>query len=954
VLRPLVAFAVLTAGWSFAPVATAQPTRDSAAIAALAQQSGAALPFDANVRVGRLSNGMRYFIRENSRPEKRVELRLVVNVGSVLEDDAQRGLAHVLEHMAFNGTRRFAKTEIVDFIERSGMTFGADLNAGTSFDETVYQLQLPSDTGRFISRAFEWFADVAGGGILLEAAEVEKERPVVIEEWRLGKGAIERIQQQQLPLLFKDSRYADRLPIGTKEVLDTFTRDDLLRFYRDWYRPDLMGLVVVGDIKADSIEAMIRANFGSIAPAVATARSRDAYTVPGHTETLVSVATDKEYPQSNVAVVWKKTAVAGGTVADYERDIALGLALSMFNQRLDEIVRRPGAPFSGAGASQGRLVRPLETFQLSAVVSDGGIANGLTAVLTEAERVRRFGFTQTELDRAKTSLLRSLELQYAERTRTNSATFAARYTDHILTGDPVLGIEQRLPLVNALVPQITLAEVNALTQGWLADANRVILAAAPEKEGAPVPSSAELLRILNQAQSATVTAYVDSEAGATLVASPPTPGSITASRTLPALGVTEWTLSNGAKVLYKQTDFQADQVVFSGTSIGGVGADAGNIKDFYSVILGPQLLERGGAGTLDAIELRKLLTGKVAAVSAAFDERSESVSGSASVKDIGTLFELVWAKLITPRVDTAAIDAFKQQLAPVFANRANQPAAVYQDTVSVTMGSGHPLTQPLTTEAIRQLDPGLALRVFKDRFADFSDFTFIVVGNVDEATLRPLVERWLAPLPGRGRRETPVDLGVRPPTGVIKKVVRKGVEPQAQTTILLTGETEWTRARGLHSQVLTEVLQIRLRETLREDLGGTYGAGASVSLERWPTGRFQTAVQFGSSPARADTLADVALEVVRKLAAEGPTADELSKVKENLLRSRETALKQNGFWQSVLQQSVLWGDDPTELITGYTARVEAMTLADITTTAKLVLDPTNRATFVLLPEKDTP
>ncbi len=947
-LRSLLAFAILLAGWTAVPALSAQPTRDSAAIAALAQQPGAALPFDARVRVGRLPNGMRYFIRENSRPEKRVELRLVVNVGSVLEDDDQRGLAHVLEHMAFNGTRRFAKTQIVDFIERSGMTFGADLNAGTSFDETVYQLQLPSDTGQFITRAFDWFADIAGGGILLEAAEVEKERPVVIEEWRLGKGAIERIQTQQLPLLFKNSRYADRLPIGTKEVLDRFTRDDLLRFYRDWYRPDLMGLVVVGDIKADSIEAMIRSAFGSIPAAAAAARSRDAFAVPGHSETLVSVATDKEYPQSNVAVVWKKTATPNSTVADYERDVAVGLALSMFNQRLDEIVRRPGAPFTGAGASQGRLVRPLETFQLSAVVADGGIAGGLTAVLTEAERVRRFGFTQTELDRAKTTLLRGLDLQFAERDRTNSATFAARYTDHVLTGEPVLGIEQRLPLVNALVPSITLTEVNALAQEWLAGANRVVLAAAPEKDGAAVPSSAELLRILDQAPSATVTAYVDSEAGAALVEQAPTKGRITATRTLPELDVTEWTLSNGAKVLYKRTDFQADQVTFAGVSLGGIGKLS--TTDFYSVILGPQMLERGGAGSLDAIELRKLMTGKVAAVSASIDQRTETITGSASVKDVATLFELTWAKIVTPRVDTSAVNAFKQQFAPIFANRANQPAAVFQDTIGVTMGSGHPLSQPVTVDAIRALDPNIALRVFKDRFADFSDFTFVIVGNVDEATLRPLVEQWLAALPGGGRRETPVDIGIRPPTGVIKKVVRKGVEPQAQTGIFLTGETEWTRARSLHATVLTEVLQIRLRETLREDLGGTYGAGASVSLERWPGGRFQTVVQFGSSPERADTLATVALDVVRKLAAEGPTADELSKVKENLLRTRETALKQNGFWQSVLQQSVTWGDDPVEIVTGYTARVEALTLADITATAKLVLDPTNRATFVLLPE----
>jgi zinc protease len=930
-----------------APSLGAQQGPDSVAMAALARRPDATLPFDAKARVGVLPNGLRYFIRQNSRPEKRVELRLVVNVGSVLEDDDQRGLAHVLEHMAFNGTRRFAKTEIVDFIERSGMTFGADLNAGTGFDETIYQLQLPSDTGRFVDRAFDWFADIAGGGILLEPVEIDKERPVVIEEWRLGKGAQERIQSQQLPVLFKDSRYATRLPIGTKEVLDTFGREQLLRFYRDWYRPDLMGLVVVGDIDPAAMEAMIKAKFSSIAPAAANARKREAYTVPGHTETLVTIATDAELTQSNVGVVWKQQPVTRATVADYERDVALGFALSMFNQRLDEIVRKPNAPFLAGGASQGRLVRASESFQLSALVADGALASGLTAVLTEAERVRKFGFTQTELDRAKTSLVRSLELQYAERDKTASATFAARYTDFILTSDPVLGIEQRRPLVQNLLAGITLAEVNALTQSWLAERNRVILAAAPQKEGVAVPSSAELQRVLTQVQSATVTAYVDAAAGAPIVATKPAPGRIVSERAVAGIDVTEWTLSNGAKVLFKKTDFQADQVTFAGISLGGVGQLT--TKEYYSALLGPQLLERSGVGTMDAVALRKELTGKVAAVSAAIDQRGESISGQGSTKDLTTLFELVWAKLMTPRVDTSAINAFKQQIGTAYANRANQPQAVFADTVGVTMSSNHPLSQPLTVADINALDPNISLRVFKDRFKDFSDFTFVIVGAVEPATMKPLVEQWLAALPGGGRKETPVDPGIRPPTGVITKVVRKGVEQQATTAMFITGDLEWTRERSMHTTFISEILQIRLRERLREDLGGTYGASAGTSIERWPAGRFTTSVQFGSAPGRADTLAQNALEVLRTFAAEGPTADELAKVKENLLRTRETSMKQNGFWQSILQQSVLWNDDPAMLVTGYTDRVNAVTAAAVQATAKLVLDPKNLATFMLLP-----
>jgi zinc protease len=930
-----------------APALGAQQGADSAAMAALARRADAPLPFDAKARTGQLPNGLRYFIRQNTRPEKRVELRLVVNVGSVLEDDDQRGLAHVLEHMAFNGTRRFAKTEIVDFIERAGMTFGADLNAGTGFDETIYQLQLPSDTGRFVDRALDWFSDIAGGGILLEQVEIDKERPVVIEEWRLGKGAQERIQSQQLPVLFKDSRYATRLPIGTKEVLDTFGREQLARFYRDWYRPDLMGLVIVGDIDPTAIEAMITAKFSAIPRAAADARPREAFPMPPHRETLVSVSTDAELTQSNIGVVWKQPPAAMRTVSDYERDVALGFALSMFNQRLDEIVRRPNAPFLAGGASQGSLVRAAASFQLSALVADGALVSGLGAVITEAERVRQFGFTATELDRAKTSLVRSLELQYAERDKTASGTFADRYADFLLTGDPVLGIEQRRPLVQHLLAGITLAEVNTLAQSWLAGQNRVILAAAPQMEGVAVPSSAELLRVLTQVQTTSITAYVDAAAGAPLVATKPTPGRIVSTRAVTGIDATEWTLSNGAKVLIKTTDFQADQITFAGVSLGGVGTLAP--KDFYSALLGPQLLERSGVGTMDAIALRKELTGKVAAVSAGIDQRGESISGQGSTKDITTLFELVWAKLMTPRIDTVAINAFKQQIGFAYANRANDPNAIFMDTVGVTMSSDHPLGQPLTSDDIKALDPAVSLRVFQDRFKDFSDFTFVIVGAVDTTTLRPLVEQWLAPLPGGGRRETPVDPGIRPPTGQITKIVRKGTEPQATTAMFITGELGWTRERSLHTAFISEILQIRLRERLREDLGGTYGAGASVSLERWPAGRFTTSVQFGSAPDRVDSLAANALAVLSTLAAEGPTADEIAKVKENLLRSRETALKQNAFWQQMLQQGTLWSDDPVELVTGYNDRVNAVTAAAVQATATLVLDPKNLARFTLVP-----
>jgi zinc protease len=928
--------------------ATAQ-VPDSAAVAAMARQPASVLPFDPRATMRTLPNGLRYYIRSNAKPEKRVELRLVVNVGSIVEDDDQLGLAHVLEHMAFNGTRTFAKQQIVDFIERAGMTFGADLNAGTSFDETMYELRVPSDTGNYVARALDWFADIASGGITLDSLEVEKERPVVVEEWRLGKGASERMQQKQFPVLFRDSRYASRWPIGTKESLDRFTRAALLRLYRDWYRPDLMAVVVVGDIPVDSVDAMIRARFSRIPAASPTARSRDVATVPSHAETLVSVATDPEAAESNVGVVWKQPPVKRTTVRDFQRDIAEGLFLAMLNRRFSEIVRKPNAPFVDAGVGQGRLVRAAESFSLSAIVQDGGIEKGLAAALTEAERVRKHGFTETEFAREKSNLLRSNDIQYAERDRTESATFAARYADHFLTGDPVLGIEVRSMLARAVLPTITVPQINALANDWLVERNRVILATAPQKTGASAPSEGALRTVLTRARTANVAPYVDVVASAPLVAARPAPGTIVSERTIDAIGVTEWTLSNGIRVLIKPTDFQADQVLISGVSIGGVG---GLTADrYYSALLGPLLLERGGAGTIDAVSLTKLMDGKAAAVSANIDDRSESVSGQAAPRDLETFFELMWARVLTPRVDTAAVTALKQQYLGFIRNRANEPTAVFSDTVSQTMSQRHPHAQPITERLVQSLDANVAVEVFRDRFRDFSDFTFVIVGAVQPAQLRPFVEQWIAALPGGGRRETPRSPGIEPPPGIVAKVVRKGIEPKAQVTVILTGRAEWSRDAALRAGAISEILMMRLRESLRENLGGTYGVGAGTSIERWPGGRFSTSYTFGSSPERIDSLAQVALEELRKFAASGPTPEELAKVKESFMRNRETALKENDFWMGTLQIQAMWGDDAVDAVQSYAARVAALDAESLRSLAKVLFDETNYARFTLIPER---
>jgi zinc protease len=713
-----------------------------------------------------------------------------------------------------------------------------------------------------------------------------------------------------------------------------------------------MAIVAVGDFNADSVERMIRARFETIARGGATARARADAPVPDHTETLVAITTDIETSQSDVSVLWKQALRPTRTVADYQRDLAVSLFLSMINQRFDEIVRKPDAPFIQAGASQGRLVRTGEAFSLDATVKDGDIERGLTATFTEAERVRQHGFTTTELDRQKTALLRSLEIQLNERDKTSSGTFALRYVNHFLTDDPQIGIEVRAPLIRALLPGITLAQVNAIAREWLVDRNRVILASAPPaKPGAPMPTSAALQGVFARVRATRIAAYVDAEAGAAIVATPPTPGRIVAERRIEGIDVLEWKLSNGARVLVKATDFQADQVYVGGISLGGVGNKPPS--QFFSGQIGPQLLERGGVGTLDAIALRNTLTGKAVNAAASIDQRTESVSGSGSPGDIETLFQLIWARVRTPRVDTAAVSAFKQQFAAFFRNRSNQPQTVYFDTIGVTLSQNHPLARPISSGLIDSLDVRLGLEVFNDRFKDFSDFTFVIVGAIQPDAMRPLVERWIASLPGGGRVETGSEVDIPPPTGSVQKVVRKGIEPQAQSHIFLTGKTTWSRDAAMAANAISEIVTIRLRDLLREDLGGTYGSGFSTAIER-SNGRFQTVVNFGSAPERADSLSNVALGVLRKFAAEGPTADELAKVKENFLRSRETELRQNGFWAGLLQDASLWNDDPEERHRTFNARVAAINAEQVRAVAQIVLSEANIARFRLLPESPKP
>ncbi len=917
-------------------------------IAAQSPDLSARLPVDTAVLRGQLPNGVHYLIRRNAQPLKRAELRLVVNAGSILEDDAQRGVAHFVEHMAFNGTKRFPKADIVNFLERSGGRFGADLNAYTSFDETVYQLQIPTDTARLVNTALDILEDWAHD-ITFDPAELKKERGVVIEEWRTGLSAETRVQNKQFPVMLHGSRYATRLPIGTKENLETFPAALAQKFYRDWYRPELMTVVAVGDFDVKEMEASIRERFSRI-PASVKPKPRTYANVPNHAETLVSIETDKEYPNASVALLWLKDRDSTRTVADMRRQFIASLYDGMVNARFSELSQRPDAPFAYAGSGRGSFVRTKDVYQLYAGVKESGFESAAEALLAEAERIARFGFTQTELDRLRTNYLRSLEQAYAERAKTNSSVFAGRYANAALTGAPIIGIANQQALAKQLLPTITLGDVNALARSSFTPNNRVVLVAAPEKPDVKVPSSKAMRAVFDKAKGSSLTAFVDSTSDSPLVPVPPTPGRVISERTIDGTGILEWKLSNGARVLLKPTDFKEDEVLFSAYSPGG--ASLVPDRDVINADLSSVVVGVSGVGAFNQITLSKKLTGKRAGVRASIDESTQAVQGSASSKDLETMFQLVWLRMTQPRVDSSAFLAFKNQMRSVLANQRNTPEAVFDDTITVTMAQHHPRVKIMAPELLDSVDLRRSLEIYRDRFADGSAFTFLLVGSFTPDSVRPLVERYLASLPALHRTEKARDVGIRPPTGVVEKTVRMGVEAKAQTQLVFTGECTYSYANRVVLGALRDLLNIRLRETLREDKGGTYGVSVGGSCHNIPTERYEMTLSFGSAPERVDELVKEVFAVIDSVKAGIVSDSNLTKVKEIPLRSHETALRQNGAWISSMVDADEDGRDQRDFLR-LPELVNGVTREQLRDAARFYLRRDNYARFTLLPAVKT-
>ncbi len=859
---------------------------------ALAQNRDDDLPVDPAVRSGRLDNGLTWIVRENGRPEARAELRLVVDAGSVDEDDDQRGFAHFVEHMLFNGTERYAGNDLIDYFESIGARFGADLNAYTSFDETVYMLTIPTDGDGLLRegvRILEQFAHAA----TMDGEEIERERGVVLDEWRGRLGAGSRIRDQQLPILLKGSRYAERLPIGDPEILRSGEADAIRRYYQDWYRPERMAVIAVGDFDADEVIAWIEEDFGAI-PATPDLRASREWDVPAHGDTLFALADDDELRGTRVSVSRRRDAPQEPqTYGAYRQGLVERLAAGMFSARLQEIVRSEDPPFLSAGRSGSTFGRLARLTDLWAAVPEGREADGLRAVLLEEKRVLRHGFTDTELERARQGMQAGIEATWAERAKTPSAAYVSEYTRHFLNDEPIPGIDVEVEIWRRELPGITAAEcLEAFAEG--SDADGVVVAASrPSGDG--LTGDAELLAVLREVASVDPEPWVDETLDAPLIERPRPAGRVVERSEREEIGVTELTLSNGIRVFLRPTDFNDDTILFDLVALGGLSlADAEMLPSASSAV---SLISESGFGGRSAIELSKLLTGRVASASPYFGSRRHGISGSSTVSDLPVALELAVLKMTEPDLDPAAVDRYFTRLESGLAHRDSDPRVRYQDRLAEINTRDHPRARPMTLERLKEIDPEAGLRFYRDAFDDASDFTLFMVGNLDLAVVIPALERTIGSLPDvDGPASTWVDREVRFPEESVRETVRAGKEPRAFTTITLHSyggddPFEWHRLR-----TATSILERRLRERLREEQGATYGVGVGYSWSLIGPARGTVSVRFGSDPADARAMGDDVFRAIAELQADGPTAEELAKEQEIQLRELETSREHNGYW----------------------------------------------------------
>lgn len=907
------------------------------------------IPMDPSVKTGTLPNGMKYYIKKNTLPEKKVDFRLAINAGSILEDENQRGLAHFMEHMNFNGTKNFPDNKLVDFLQSIGVKFGQHLNAYTSFDETVYMLPVPLDKPGNLDSGLKVMEDWAFNATLTDE-QINKERGVVLEELRLGLGADKRMSDKYLPKMLYKSQYANRLPIGTKEVLQNFKPDVIRQFHKDWYRPDLMAIVVVGDINVDEVEKKIKDNFGKYKNP-SKSRERKVFDLPSHKETLVAIETDPDATNSMVQFIMKDADAyqPDVTVEQYNQSLVENLATTMLNNRLRELINSNNPPFTyGSVYHGGTYARTKEALQGFAMVKEGTQVNALKVLLEETERAKRFGFTQGELDRAKAQIMSNMERTYNNRDKTESDVLVDEYVRNFLEKEPMPGIAWEYEDTKTFLPTVTLAQTNDVMKQMVKDDSRVIVVTGPKKDNVAMPTEAAVLKAFDDVKMADLKPYEEKASIKNLVKPFKSEGKIAKTETDAKLGTTTWTLSNGAKVTFKKTDFKDDEIVFTARSLGG--SSVINDADFNKTQFAYSALAEAGVNGLSKGDLTNYLAGKQVSVNPFIGNLTEGINGRTTQKDLSAAMEMVYAYFTGLNYSPEAFGAFKTKQSAMLDNMLSNPQFYFSSEHAKFMNQKNPRfigIIPMEKDWAAT-DYKKAYDVYKEKFANAGNFHFYFVGNIDEAKFKNEVLQYIASLPSTGKTAKYKDTGYRQMMGDYSKTYKKGKDPKSMVTIAYSGEAPYNEKEALALEALGEVATIKVIEKLREDESGIYGGGARGSMNRVPFNSYSFSINFPCGPENAEKLTKSAIAEIQKLIDKGPEQKDLDKYKEGEYNDDKTNMKDNSYWMNNLAKNQLDGSDKYEIM-NYTEKVKALTVKDLQDVAKKYLTK-NRIVATLMPE----
>lgn len=915
-----------------------------------AQQQMQPLPIDPQVRYGKLANGLTYYIRHNEQPKERADFYIAQKVGSILEEENQRGLAHFLEHMAFNGTKNYPGQGIDDFTEAIGMRGGENLNAYTSFDETVYMIMnAPVTTESVVDSCLLVLHDWSGFITLADTA-IEKERGVIREEWRTRQDAQARLWEQQLPKMYPGSRYANRVPIGTIDVINNFKPDELRDYYKKWYRPDQQAVIIVGDINVNEVEAAVKKIFADIPAPVNPAR-REQFQVPDNDMPLISVATDKEASNTVLYLFYKHDKLPDDlniTVTGLVKDYIQSVASTMMNERFDELLHQANPPFLYAEASDGdyMIAKTKGAWTVAALVKEGEVDSTLTALVNETERMKRYGFTASEYDRARTNVLKQYESAYKERDKQKNSAYTREYVNHFTDGGYIPGIETEYSLINQIAPSIPVEQVNQYLHDMLSDDNVVIGLTGPDKPGITYPSEENLLRTFLKAKQMEVEPYAETVSNEPLIPELPALGKITETKDDSLFGATVLTLGNGIKVVLKPTEFKQDEIIMTATSPGGSTlfgqADIDNLKVFNDVI------GLGGLGNFSAIELGKRLAGKKVSCSPSLGLNDESLNGSAAPSDLQTLFELIYLNFTAPRMDNEAYASFENRMKAQLNNLELNPMVAFSDSLTQAVYNGNPRAMRLEPQDFEHISYPRILEMYTERFADASDFVFTFVGNIDTDSIRPLVAQYLATLPTKGRVEkgNPNEVPAMRKGNYVNRFKRTMETPKASVVNLYSGQMDYTLENIITSTLLKQILDQVYTEKVREDEGGTYGVQTSASISSFPQGQTVLQAFFDTDPDKREKMNNIVRGELKRITEIGPRPEDFKKSQDNMLKRHAENLQENSYWLNVLDNYYYKGFDAN---TQYEALLQGLTPAKVQAFAKKLLGQGNSIEVVMEP-----